>query len=57
MIIANEVIRIGRRRAAAPETAAEAIDMPLSRRASANCTIRIAFLANRPISMISAICK
>ena len=58
-IIAREVpaVETKQETPAAPETAAEAIDMPLSRRASANCTIRIAFLANRPISMISAICK
>ena len=56
IIIANDVMRIGRRRAPAPSTAAHVMLMPILRRSSANSTIRIAFFANRPISMISEIC-
>ena len=54
--MASEVIRIGRRRADAPSTAAETMLMPDWRRSRANSVIRMAFLANRPISMIRAIC-
>ena len=35
----------------------EVTDMPVRRRSSANSTIRMAFLASRPISMISEICR
>ena len=52
----SEVIRMGRRRAAAPNTAAHVMLIPILRRSKANSTIRMAFLANRPISMINAIC-
>ena len=56
IIMASEVIRIGRRRAAAPRTAAHVMLMPILRRSSANSTIRMAFLARSPINMIIAIC-
>ncbi len=52
---ANDVIRIGRSRTLAPCSAASASDAPCSRRALANSTIRIAFLAARPISMTTPI--
>lgn len=47
---------IGRRRAAAPNTAAQVILIPILRRSRANSTIKMAFLANRPINMMRAIC-
>ena len=54
--IANEVIKIGRKRAAAPNTAAHVILIPIRRRSKANSTIKIAFFANKPTNMIKAIC-
>ena len=48
---AKDVIRIGRRRRRAPLSAASKIDSPLSYYIFANSTIRMAFLAARPISM------
>ena len=57
MIMASEVMRMGRRRAVAPWMAALTTDMPVRRRSTANSTIRMAFLARRPISMMSAICR
>jgi hypothetical protein len=47
---ASEVIRIGRSRMRDDSTAASTIDSPFSRICSANSTIRIEFLAARPIS-------
>ena len=47
---ANDVIRIGRRRMRADSMAASTIDRPCSRSCSANSTIRIEFLAARPIN-------
>ena len=52
----NDVIRIGRRRAAAPKTAAHVILIPIRRRSRANSTISMAFFANKPTNMIKAIC-
>ena len=54
--MASEVIRIGRRRAEAPSTAAETTLMPERRRSSANSVIRMAFFASKPINMMSDIC-
>ena len=48
---AKEVIRIGRSRSRAASSAASTSGMPLSRFSFANSTIRIAFLADRPISV------
>ena len=56
MTIARDVIKIGRRRAAAPRMAEYLIAIPVSRRSRANCTIRMAFFDNRPINMINEIC-
>ena len=56
-IKANEVIRIGRKRAIAALIAALERLSPIRRRCTANSTIRIAFLAKRPISIISEIWK
>ncbi len=50
------VMRIGRRRSLAASTAARAGSNPSSCFALANSTIKIAFLAARPISTISPIC-
>ena len=47
---ANEVIRIGRKRARAASTAASTIDLPSARNSRANSTIRIAFFADSAIS-------
>jgi len=55
-IKAKEVISMGRKRNAAPSMAASINVLPAWRRCSANSTIRIAFLANKPMSIISAIC-
>ena len=54
--MASEVIKIGRRRAPAPKTAAQVILIPILRRSRANSTIKMAFLAKSPINMIKAIC-
>ena len=43
-INANDVIKIGRKRASAPSIAESTIDIPRCLRSTANCTIRIAFL-------------
>jgi hypothetical protein len=53
---ANAVIRIGRNRSLADSSAALRASLPCSRSILANSTIRIAFFAARPISMISPIC-
>ena len=55
-IMASDVIKIGRKRAAAPSTAAHVILIPILRRSRANSIIKMAFFANRPINMINAIC-
>ena len=55
-INAKEVIRMGRRRSLAPSRAASAYDLPFSNSALANSTIKMAFLAASPISMIRPIC-
>ena len=52
MMKAKAVIRIGRKRSLAASSAASSTDMPASCWALANSTIRIAFLAARPTSMI-----
>jgi len=52
---ANEVIRIGLNRQAAPLLRPRpTIDAPCFRRSSANSTIRMAFFAERPISVMNA---
>ncbi len=48
---ANDVMRIGRSRRRAPFSAASTSDSPFSSSALANSTMRIAFFAERPISM------
>ncbi len=53
---ANDVMRIGRRRRRAPVSAASTSDAPFSSSAFAYSTIRIAFFAESPISMMSPIC-
>ena len=54
---ANEVIRIGRRRSWAPLRVASTSDnSPFSYSILANSTIRMAFLAARPISITRPIC-
>ena len=53
---ANEVIRIGRRRRRDASTAASTTPMPFSIFILAYSTIKIAFLAARPISIIKPIC-
>ncbi len=53
---AKLVIRIGRSRSRAPSRAASMTDLPFSYSTLANSTIRIAFLAASPISMIKPIC-
>ena len=47
MIMASDVIRIGRRRAVAPRIADLTMLTPDCRRSSANCTMRMAFLARQ----------
>ena len=54
---ANEVIRIGRNRKRAPSSAASTRFIPSSYLSLANSTIRIAFLAARPISITNPICE
>gem|GEM_PF-3269028 len=49
---ANEVIRIGRRRARAPSKAESMREEPALLRCNANSTIKMAFFAKRPMSMI-----
>ena len=49
------VMRIGRKRSFAASLAASTGDLPFSDSTLANSTIRIAFLAARPISMTSPI--
>ena len=53
---AKAVIRIGRKRSLADSSAAVGASFPCSRSIFANSTIRIAFLAASPISMIRPIC-
>jgi hypothetical protein len=50
---ANDVIRMGRSRMRDASTAASTIDRPRSRICSANSTIKIEFLAARPMSRTS----
>jgi len=52
---ANEVIKIGRRRKRAPSSAASSSGLPFSYSSFANSTIRIAFFAANPMSMIKPI--
>ena len=52
---AKAVIKMGRNRSRADSSAASSMDMPSSCLALANSTIRIAFLAARPISMMRPI--
>ena len=54
---AKEVIKIGLKRASAPSMAACTIDSPERLLVTANSTIRMAFLDNKPISLIYVICK
>ena len=49
---ANDVMRIGRSRSRAASTAASRIDMPCPRSSFANSTIRIAFFAASPTTVI-----
>ena len=56
IIIAKEVIKIGRKRADAPDMAASLILMPVFLLSSANSVIKMAFFANKPINIIKAIC-
>ena len=52
---ANEVMRIGRKRIRAPVNAASMSDVPRSYSVLANSTMRIAFLAARPMSITNPI--
>jgi hypothetical protein len=52
---AKLVIRIGRRRLFAPASAASTACFPPLRSSTANSTMRIAFFATSPISMMSPI--
>ena len=52
---AKAVIKIGRNRRRADSRAASSVGIPSSSLALANSTIRIAFLAARPMSMMSPI--
>ena len=54
---ANDVIKIGRRRSLAPASAASARGFPFSYSSLANSTIKIAFLAAKPMSITSPICE
>ncbi|MOA48298.1 hypothetical protein D3C78_1710270 [compost metagenome] len=54
---AKEVIRIGRSLAVAPAMADCIRFLPLNLCIKANSTIRIAFFANKPMSMIKLICR
>ena len=54
---AKDVIKIGRRRSLAPSSAASAKGFPCSYCSLANSTMRIAFLAAKPMSMTSPICE
>ena len=56
-INAKEVIRIGRRRSLAPSSAASTRGLPFSYSSLANSTIRMAFLAARPMSITRPICE
>ena len=56
IIIVRAVIRMGRRRAPAAESAACAMVMPFRRRSDAYSVSRMAVLASSPISMISPVC-
>ena len=53
---ANDVIKIGRSRNRTASIVAARISIPRSTRSFANSTIRIEFLAARPISVIRPIC-
>ncbi|MNY13443.1 hypothetical protein D3C86_1465760 [compost metagenome] len=53
---ANDVIKIGLKRAMAPSIAASTIVMPCLFFSTAYSTIRMAFFPNRPINMTSATC-
>jgi hypothetical protein len=52
---ANAVIKIGRSRSRAAASAASIIDLPFSTSTLANYTMRIAFLADSPMSMTKPI--
>ena len=56
-INANDVIKIGRSRSLAPSSAASASGFQCSFWSLANSTIKIAFFAAKPISMIKPICE
>ena len=53
-IKANEVIKIGRKRCLAPSIAAGIISLPSLWLATANSTIKMAFLASNPINITKA---
>ena len=55
--IVMTVIRIGRRRSRQASSAASMIVMPCLRRSAANSVMRIAVLANKPINMITPVCR
>src|SRR5438105_3406927 len=52
---ANEVMRIGRRRSRAPSSAASTSGLPFFSSSRANSTMRMAFLAARPMSIANPI--
>ena len=54
---ASEVMRIGRKRSLAASTVASISGLPSARRSLANSMIRIAFLADRPMMVISPTLK
>ena len=56
MMKARDVMMIGRKRRFADSSADFTASMPLSLRIFANSTIKIAFFAARPISMMIPIC-
>jgi len=55
-INAKEVMRIGRRRKRAPSSVASSRGLPFSYSSFANSTIKMAFFAASPMSMINPIC-
>ncbi|MNI37669.1 hypothetical protein D3C73_917710 [compost metagenome] len=57
MMNANDVIRIGRKRRRAASMVASRRVLPAARCSTANSTIRIAFFAARPITVIRPILK
>ena len=56
MMAVKAVMRIGRRRSLDAMTTASIGSMPLSTRSLANSTMRMAFLAAKPMIMMTPIC-